>query len=156
MRRGFAIFVFCLAWAHSVFAVVAPIPVAPADINSDSSHVFSVSTNAIQGGVAFHISYSPKSADAETNFSAPGTGICIVKNHGTEYEDLKPGIPIAVKTQQHACTADFVVSHKLLKNPDVYFMFIVSPPPIGTLPDGRPLYPPGETRFLFRLRDFAQ
>lgn len=149
MRQWIGIIFFCLACAYSAFALRVEIPVTPASLNSDSSHLFSVSTNAVQNGLAFHISYSPKSADAGPNvtYSAPSMGLGIAKNEGSYllFDPVKPAIPVAIKKQKDKWTADFVVPHGLLKNADLYFT--VSESPVGM---------PDVTVFEIRLRDFGR
>ena len=155
MRLLFIASVFWLALASSACALVVEYPVTPT--NSDTySYVFSVSTNATQGGVAFHVTITAKKFDIETNSGVSLEVITRKKTDGNltvSSQPVEPVIQVAVEKEKRIWKADFNVLRESLKNPDLYFVFGV---PVYDTINGKRIPMPDADIYQIRLQDFAK
>jgi hypothetical protein len=131
------------------------IPVTPASLDT-YFYVFSVSTNATQGGMAFHVIMAAKTNDIDTNDSGAGLEVVTHTESGggllVMSQPLEPAIPVTLKKEKRLWTADFIVPPELLQNPDLYFHF-------GFLAheiiNGKEIPMPSATNYELRLQDFT-
>src|ERR1700722_8776204 len=106
-----------LALVVAAFGRSMEIPVEPKALDQ-GAYVFSVSTNAVQGGVAFQVKISAKTGDIYTNCNI---GVSIVTHWrtdgtgGTKITPVQPAIPVTVKKDGRVWRADFTISRDQLK-----------------------------------------
>lgn len=174
VQLGFGSFNIMSRLSLTIIALLVSLSAARADntefhissTNLDTLlYSFSVSTNATDAGVAFHVIithkrfdiYPDSSADVGTikhkeitNATARAPGPIIQTQ--TSFEALKPAIPIALKKEKRVWTADFTASRELLKNPDLCFVFAVP----GLERTRGKTEPPLEDLYELKLQDFAK
>jgi hypothetical protein len=156
MHRLFITIILCLGIASVAYGTTAEIPVTPASLDT-YFYVFSVSTNVAQSGIIFHVTMTAKTSDIDTNDSS--AGLTIVTHTKTDdggllvsRQSLEPAIPVTLKKEKHIWTADFIVSHELLTNPDLYFdiSFLAH-----RIINGKSFPMPSVTCYEIRLEDFT-
>jgi hypothetical protein len=140
----------------SAFGDSIEIPVTPDALNQ-GDYVFSVTTNSVQDGVAFHVIITSKRYDI-----LPDSGAHVdmvihkqIANGGIEESigPVKPGIPISLKKENRVWTVDFTITREVLKNPEASFVFSV----LGQLTvNGKVIEMPSVTFYELRLQDFAK
>jgi hypothetical protein len=139
-----------LALAFSAFGLSMEIPVTPKALDQ-GTYVFSVTTNAVQDGVAFHVVISTKTNDISTNCSIGVSVVTHWEPGGSEIVPANPAIPVTVKKDGRIWRADFIVSHGQLKQAGLscvfsqYDFFIVK---------GRRIAAGSATFYELRLQDF--
>ena len=123
MRRLLITLPLWLAAAGRAFGLCTELPMTPSSLDT-YSYRFAVSTHTVTNGVAFHITIAAKGDDIDTNYCA-GNLETVRHNGGTEIgqEQFEKAIPVTVQKQPRKWTIDFAVSHELLKNPNLYFVF---------------------------------
>jgi hypothetical protein len=129
------------------------IPVTPSGLVQGQC-AFSILTNAVEGGVFFHVTITTTNSDVISNSTA---GLCIVThwNHGgSQIMAAKPRIRVTLKQDDRMEKADFTVSSELLKNPDLCFVFTVYQYAITK--DGKRIPIPSAIFYEIRLRDFLK
>jgi hypothetical protein len=157
MHRLLPLLFICLAAAAGrVFGVCVELPVTPSSLDT-YNYLFAVSTNAATNGVAFHITITAKRGDIDTNYCTAHLDT-VRHDDGTEIGPFKPEIPTAttplITTKQlRKWTVDFVVSHELLKNPELYFVFWEE---AVARADGKTIPMPAGTFYEICLMDFAR
>ena len=151
MYRTLTITIVWFALAFSAFGVSVEIPVTPKRLDL-GEYVFSVSTNAEQGGVAFHIVISAKAGDI---FSDSAVGVSIVTHTKgcSEIVPAKPEVKIALKEDRHFWTADFVASRRLLQTAGACFVFTAY---THVVMDGKTVGMPSAEFFEIKLLDFTK
>ena len=153
MYRLFIASTILLVFIASARADSVEYPVTPTHLVKNG-YVFSVSTNATQGRIAFHVIIAAKKIDVDPNC---GAYLAIVTRKQAEgsltIAPVKPKIQVTLKKEKRIWKADFTVSPKLLKNPNVYFIFSV--PAYDTI-GGKRIYMPAIDFYEIRLRDFAK
>jgi hypothetical protein len=145
-----------LAVTFTVWGTSVEIPVTPTSLDT-YFYTFSVSTNATQGGIAFHMTMTAKRTDIDTNDS--GADLEIVTHTKTSNggllcssQKLDSSISVTLKKEKHRWTADFIVPSELLENPDLYFSFNFL---AHRVVNGKSIPMPSVTRYEIRLEDFT-
>jgi hypothetical protein len=150
MCRIFVITSLWLTLALSAFGLSMEIRVTPKALDQ-GAYAFSVTTNAVQGGVAFHVVISAKTGDISTNCSIGVSVVTHWEPGGSEIVPAKPEIPVAVKKDGRIWMADFTISHGQLKQIGLccvfsqYDYFVV---------EGRRVPAGAATFYEIKLRDF--
>ncbi len=141
----FAVLLSVVAFVSPAYALVSEVSATPRNWETDS-YLLSVSTNAAQGGIAFHVTVTAKRFDIEAN-SWAGLEIMTPKLFSVTYS--KPAIQVALEKGERVWKADFTVSRESLNNPDLYFAFRVPYDP-------KKISMPDSYVFQIRLQDFAK
>jgi hypothetical protein len=156
MRRSFITAIFWLVLVSSASATTVELPVTPTNLDT-YGYVFSVLTNAIRDGVTFHVTITDKKYDI---YPDSGASVDIVTHKKLDNGGLlvssqavEPAIQVTLEKEVRVWKADFVVSRKLLKNPDVYFVFSVL---AHSTINGKSVPMPSLTCYQIRLQDFAK
>jgi hypothetical protein len=128
-RLSFYAALLIFEWIFSVpsaYGRSVEIPVTP-DSFVQGRYIFSVSTNVIQNGVAFHVTIATKSGSIFADSTAAVdivTHMDIVTHKENSSSIVAAGtVPITLKKDGHIWKADFIVSDKLLKRPGICFVF---------------------------------
>lgn len=123
MHRLLIALFFWLAAAGPAFGESDELPVTPSSLDQ-YDYTFAVSTNAVTNGVAFHIAVTGKGGVIDTNYCHAVLDTVSHQN-GTEIgqEPFEAAIPVTIQKQERKWTADFLVSHELLKNRNLCFVF---------------------------------
>lgn len=151
MRRLLILLFVWLAVTVPVFGVCVEQPVTPSSLDT-YDYAFAVSTNAVTNGVAFHITITAKRADIDTNYCSAHLD-AVRHDDGTVIEPFKPEIPmLTIERRRRKWTVDFVVSHELLKNPELNFVFWEE---AVDRANGKITPMPAGTFYEMRLMDFA-
>jgi len=156
--------ILCLAvilpivWFASVlptYGLSMEIPITP-DSLGQGQCAFSISNNAVEDGVSFHVIITAKSSEIISNSTA---GLSIVKHwantngSSSEITGVKPAAKITLEKNNQIETADFTVTRELLKNPDLYFVFTVQH--YDTL-NGRRIPASSADFYEIKLQDFLK
>jgi hypothetical protein len=163
MRRLFLSFILCLISVSAAHAANFELPVTPTNLNS-FFYTFTVSTNATDTGVAFHVTITDKRFDIyPESIAAVGTitrkdvtnavmrGAGVLKE--ASFAPLKPALPVILKKDKRVWTADFIASHELLNDTNVFFVFGV---PGSVKPKGETEPSPAQDFYEVKLQDFAR
>jgi hypothetical protein len=148
MLRLSIAFVVWLALVSPACALVAEDPVSPRFLETDS-YLLSVSTNAAQNGVAFHVTITAKKFDIEANSWAR---LEIITNKLVTMIHSKPAIPFTLEKAERVWKADFIIPREALNNPDLYFVFGVPYDPLN----GKQIPLPDAYIYQIRLQDSAK
>ncbi len=145
-----------LAVTFTVWGTTAEIPVTPTGLDT-YFYIFSVSTNATQGGIAFHVTMTAKTTDIDTNDSSAGLEIVThTKTSGggllVSCQPWEQSMPVTLRREKRSWMADFIVSSELLKNPNLYFNFGFL---AHSVVNGKSIPMPSVTRYEIRLEDFT-
>ncbi len=164
MRRLFLTFTLWLIFISVARANNTEIPVTQTNLNT-LLYSFSVSTNATNGGVAFHVTITHKRFDIYPDSTADvGT---IDRKQITNaaarafpqpifeatFEPLKPTIPVALKKEKRVWTADFTAPRELLSDTNACFVFSV--PGMEKSKNKTDPLPPADL-YELKLQDFAK
>ena len=109
---------FLLMLASSAFGLSIEIPVTPDTLNQRDC-IFSISNNAVQNEVRFHVTIT-----ATVDNSSPEISAWLGTKRG---ENLDSPTRVTLKRDGHMWEADFTASKTALKNPDLYFVFEMVP-----------------------------
>jgi hypothetical protein len=135
MRRLFLTIIVLLVFVSAARANTE-IPITQTNLNT-LLYSFSVSTNATDSGVAFHVTithrrfdiYPDSSADVGTIEHAEITNAAPRGFRGpiiqVSFKPLEPAIPIALKKEKRVWTVDFTASRELLRDTNACFVFSV-------------------------------
>jgi len=151
MRHATIITIIWFALVLSARASMDEISITPNNLSNDKLE-FSVTTNALNHGVAFHVTVSVKSDDILPHSDVH---LWIVLHSGpgaTEMSPAKPETRIVTKRSGHLFTADFVASRKLLKTNGACFVFAV----YGAFNNGKWVAMPHGDFYELKLQDFAK
>jgi hypothetical protein len=136
MHRLFLTLLVSLVFVSVARAMNVEIPVTPTNLDT-LLYSFSISTNATDRGVAFHVTITHKRFDIYPDSSAELGTIEYkeVTNNfarpspeplkAASFKPLKPRARVALKKEKRVWTADFTASRELLKNTNVCFVFSV-------------------------------
>lgn|GEM_PF-6558996 len=153
MYRLFIASTIWLVFVTSARAGSMEFPVTPTHLDKNG-YRFSVSTNATPRAIAFHVIITAKKLDIDSNCGAYLAIVTRKQAQGSlTISPVKPKIQVTMKKEKRIWKADFTVSRKLPKNPDVYFIFSV--PAYDTIA-GKRIYMPDVDFYEIRLRDFAK
>jgi len=157
--------IISLAFVPATRAMNSEILVTPTNLVT-LLYSFSVSTNATDRGVAFHVTvthrrfdiYPDSKAELGTieykeitnSMARPTPGPLKV----AYFNPLKPRVRIALKKEKRVWTADFNASHELLKNTNVCFVFSV--PGQQKSKNEADSAPPATDLYELKLHDFAK
>jgi hypothetical protein len=148
------LFVIPIVWFIldlSAYGLSVEIPVTR-DRLDQGVYVFSVSTNAITEGVAFHVSIAAKKGAIASDSSV---GVCIVRHGGEGSAQIvaaKPAIPVTLETNARVWKADFAISYEKLKLPGLAFVFTE----LDHLSvKGKKVLAGSAAFYVIKLRDFA-
>ena len=148
MLRLSIAFVVWLALVSPACALVAEDPVSPRFLETDS-YLLSVSTNAAQDGVAFHVTVTAKKFDIEANSWAR---LEIITHKSVTMTHSKPATPVTLVKAERVWKVDFIISREALNNPDLYFVFGVPYDPLN----GKQIPLPDAYIYQIRLQDSAK
>lgn len=155
MHRLFITTVLWLAVTFTAWGTSVEIPVTPTTLDT-YFYIFSVSTNAAPGGIAFHVTMTAKTGDIDTNDSSAGLGTVTHTESGggllISSQPFESPIQVTLKKEKRSWTADFIVSDELLENPDLYFNFGFL---AHSIVHGKSIPMPSVTRYELRLEDFT-
>ena len=156
MHRLLITIVAWLIVTFTVWGTSMEIPVTPTSLDT-YFYKFSVSTNAAQNGIAFHVTMTAKRTDIDTNDSSAGLEIVTHTKTSSggllvSCQRLEPSLPVTLKKEKGIWTADFIVPSELLKNPDLYFNFNFL---AHRVVNGKSVPMPSVTRYEIRLEDFT-
>jgi len=146
-----------LALVLSAHASSVEIPITPTQLDQQN-YKFSVSVNATNNDIAFHVLITAKQADVSSDSEAH---LAIVDHledahgsiSGTDIKPFTPTIPIASHKENRAWTAAFTLPHKSMKTPGLCFIF--SELAHDTI-NGRRLAMPSITFYEIKLKDFVK
>jgi hypothetical protein len=150
--------IFWLAFVISANAASVVIPVTP---NTADGHkyVFTLSTNAAKGGIAFHVTITSKIGD----FPFDSTAKLAIVTHrtnpdasvrrGSIQQAVNPTIRVTLKKDIRSWSADFTVSHKVLTKPGLCFVFTEF---AHATIDGKRVAMPGADIYTLNLQDFLK
>jgi hypothetical protein len=157
MRRLLIIPAVLFALALSARATNVELPITPSQLDQHN-YKFSVSANATNQSIAFHVIITAKndevSADSEANL--------VVVNHtqeargpaaGTGMTPFTPTVPIAFNKSKRAWTVDFALPREALKTPGLCFVF--SELAHDTV-NGQRAAMPSITFYEIKLKDFVK
>lgn len=136
-----------------VYGLSVEIPVKPGGLDQGQC-TFSISNNAVEDGVSFHVIITAKNIDTISNSSA---GLSIVTHWPPGGAQIIPAEPrIRVTLKQDGCIekADFITSREWLKNPDLCFVFTVHQYAITR--GGKRIPVPSVVFYEIKLRDFVK
>jgi hypothetical protein len=153
-RRAFGVRRFsALAGLTLTFSAAAQTfqwPVTPNQLEY-SNFVFSVTTLSTNGGTAFHVTITTKTAAIQ-----PDSAALLAVVTGTAavpiVSGLNPAVPVMLKRTDRQWFADFTAPREVLNNPAAYFIFVVTD--YTTNPDGTRTYLTTDRMYEIRLQDF--
>jgi hypothetical protein len=125
MRHLLIIPMAWLAIALSARATSVEIPITPTNLDQQD-YTFAVSANTTNNETAFHITVTAKKQDIDSDSQVDLSIFNRTEKNGgitISGAPLTPAIPITLKKESRVWTADFTVSAKTLKTPNLYFIF---------------------------------
>ena len=146
-----------LALVLSAHTSSIEIPITPTQLDQQN-YKFSVSVNATNNDIAFHVLITAKQADVSSDSEAH---LAIVDHledahgsiSGTDIKPFKPTIPIAFNKDKRVWTVDFTLPHEALKTPGLCFIFSeLAHTPIN----GKTVAMPSITFYEIKLKDFVK
>ena len=153
MHRLFVTLGLWLTLVFTVHGVSVEIPVTTTNLDQ-YKYRFSVSTNATTGGVTFHIIVTAKKDDIHADSEIGLSIVTHTKSGDGEIHSIagvKPEIPVTTKRDLRVWTADFTVSHDLLKKPGLCFVFTEF---AHSIIDGKSVVRPSADFYQIQLKDF--
>jgi hypothetical protein len=135
----------------SAYAVSVEISVTPQNLNQ-RQYVFSISTNAAPNGIFFHVNIS---ATKDAIYSDSTVDVCTVvhTSDSSSIESTKHAIKIVLKKDIHVWKANFIVSNKMLKSSNLYFIFTEF---THVEINGKSVVMPSATFYEIKLKDFLK
>lgn len=104
----------CLALTSSAFGFSMIIPVTTNNLNQPA-YIFSISTNAAQDGVSFHVTVVAKVGDIPSECTVGLCKVTYLKDFRS-IESAKPAIRVALQKTNRVWKADFTVPRQSLRS----------------------------------------
>jgi hypothetical protein len=149
------LFITPILWLGLVlFAQCASVEfsVTPTNLNLNR-YAFSISNNAAQDEIAFHVTVSARSGDIPSDSTADFAIVTHSKDGGTSIQGVKNAIRFTLKKGKRLWKTDFTVSHELLKTPGLCFVFTgIAHATI----DGKSVAMPSADFYEIKLKDFVK
>jgi hypothetical protein len=122
----------CSTLAFSAHGRSVEIPITTTNLDQ-YAYRFSISTNAVTGGVKFHVTITSKMenihADSKVGLSivthaeTPDGETGRILSKSGSIAGVQPEIPVTMKKHRRVWEADFTVSYELLEKPGLCFVF---------------------------------
>jgi hypothetical protein len=144
-----------LALALSALGDSVEFSVTPNNLNQ-YKYLFSVSTNATQDSVAFHLTVAAKTVDVPADMTA---GLRMVRHttidgvDGGSIQPVEPAIPVTLKKDRRIWQVDFTVANESLKHPGLCFVFVE---PAHAMLGGKSVAMPSVDFYEIKLLDFLK
>ena len=151
MQRIILTVLSCLTLVFSAAAQTVQVPVTPTQLEY-SNFVFAVTTQATNGGTAFHVTITTKTEPIQTDTAATLASVTQTNNLPA-IGSINPATTVNITRTPQVWTVDFTATSDLLNNPTAYLLFVVSDYKTGG--DGKRVYLPSDRMYEIRLQDFV-
>jgi hypothetical protein len=142
--------IFWSSLVLSAHGTSVEISITPTNLDQHG-YVFSISTNAAQYGVAFHVAISTKTGEIYSDSSVGLSMVTHPKDGGCSITGVEPAIPITLEKDKRVWKSEFTVSQGLLKKPGLCFIFTEL---AHVIRGGKSVAMPSATFYEIKLQDF--